>query len=137
MPRVMTGRVSTKFQSTRSSRSGTKHGQRDPAEHHEISIHPLLAERDAGPAGPEVARLPHFNPPAPRGAGPADADGDVAGIGISIHPLLAERDGQIVGAVDDALISIHPLLAERDHDGQRGLCRAHISIHPLLAERDP
>ena len=35
----------------------------------DISIHPLLAERDRPPAAP-LSASDHFNPPAPRGAGP-------------------------------------------------------------------
>src|SRR5690606_15803452 len=102
----------------------------------EISIHPLLAERDD---------------PAPASRSQAH---------ISIHPLLAERDPESRRWEPGQNISIHPLLAERDQralslesdiiqfqstlSSRRGTvkacglyeCLEVISIHPLLAERD-
>ena len=61
-------RQEVEFQSTRSSRSGTR------------------CRRYKG-SSPD-----NFNPPAPRGAGPDVRDPSEAGRVISIHPLLAERD---------------------------------------------
>ena len=90
-----TRRLGTKFQSTRSSRSGT-----DPA----VRL-PLLGN--------------HFNPPAPRGAGHEVFRLPEHELPISIHPLLAERDRPPHGVRQaHGRISIHPLLAERDARGR-------------------
>ena len=124
----------------------------------EISIHPPLAGRDAT-AAVRLAVGPHFNPPAPCGAGRSRRNTqslrrtfqstrplrggtkcpqalDVVRL-ISIHPPLAGRDTDALkaSALRSAFQSTRPL-----RGGTRLLCckqkPTSISIHPPLAGRD-
>ena len=122
-PPATPSRPSSRFQSTRSSRSGTSTSRTGCC----ISCYfNPPAPRGAGPAWPlPRGRSPgHFNPPAPRGAGQGSRPPSVypASHFNPPAPRGAGRDGGEDGE-EPFPISIHPLLAERDRlrqDYQRG-----------------
>ena len=126
--------VELEFQSTRSSRSGTS-----------ITTSIIIlthfnppAPRGAGPRRRSVPSLrKNFNPPAPRGAGLSDilSCGDVCT--ISIHPLLAERDRKD-NAYNPGRGYFNPPAPRGagPTDTSNWSDTVSISIHPLLAERD-
>ena len=100
-----------------------------------ISIHPPRVGRDVV-AQAEGVEPPHFNPPAPCGAGPTLIPNFDNLPDISIHPPRVGRDPG--GIINDGtvFISIHPPRVGRDC--RDGICWWHhsISIHPPRVGRD-
>ena len=130
---MITGLLGFVFQSTRPARGGTW----DVAQGFNHFNPP--APRGAGPAAScGLLRPPaDFNPPAPRGAGRYRDDTDSARTHISIHPPREGRDGNKHKCRWTELqISIHPPREGRDVDAFDPCPQLIISIHPPREGRD-